>query len=342
MYDGVMPGGTPHSSVASGVLHAVRRRQHMIKGQAAALLAESMETSGLTRLESFAAALAWGIRLERHVTTARTGSRPDDPIDWWDSGTGPGVVLVNGWTLSGRVWPAAFVDAVAAAHRVVRLDNRGTGDRRRDRDPFTIAQLADDVHQVIDAAGLDRPIVVGFSMGGMIATELALRWPDQVGGLVLVSARPPCPARIAGGPGILGRALTPPSRDRPLADQFRLRWARVSAPGFADRHPERFDEMAVAALSAVTPRRTVLSQARAVGAWRGAHRLRTLDVPCTVVHGSVDPLSPAENSRRLAALIPGARYVELAGVGHLVPQEAPTQLADIVNSTPALTLEELP
>ena len=165
--------------------------------------------------------------------------------------------------------------------------------------------------------------MVGFSLGGMIAAELALRWPDHVGGLVLVSARPPSPARVGGGPGILGRALTPPTTDRPLADQFRERWARVSAPGFADRHPERLDEMASAALAPVTPRRTVLAQARAVGAWRGADRLRNLAVPCTVVHGALDPLSPAENSRRLAALIPDARYVELDGVGHLAPQEAP-------------------
>ena len=76
----------------------------------------------------------------------------------------------------------------------------------------------------------------------------------------------------------------------------------------------------------------MLAQARAVGAWRAADRLRNLAVPCTVVHGALDPLSPPENSRRLAALIPDARYVELDGVGHLVPQEAPVRLAEIVTA----------
>ena len=69
-----------------------------------------------------------------------------------------------------------------------------------------------------------------------------------------------------------------------------------------------------------TPRVAVLDQARAIAAWHGAHRLRRLDVPVTVVHGE-DPLVPVRNGMRLAQLIPGARYVE-PRVGHLVPYEA--------------------
>jgi pimeloyl-ACP methyl ester carboxylesterase len=307
------------------------------------MFAESVEVVGLTRWESFAAALECGIEAERRFrawTPGRNIAAASGPVGWLEAGSGPGVVLVNGWTLSGLVWPADFVDSVAVARRVVRVDNRGTGQRRSDRSLFTIADLAGDVRDVIEAAALGSPTVVGFSLGGMIAAELALRWPDHVGGLVLVSARPPSPARVGGRPGILGRALTPPTTDRPLADQFRERWARVVAPGFADRHPERLAEMASAALAPVTPRRTVLAQARAVGAWRGAHRLGNLAVPCTVVHGALDPLSPAENSRRLAALIPGARYVELDGVGHLVPQEAPQRLAELVTAASHTTTKE--
>jgi 3-oxoadipate enol-lactonase len=299
------------------------------------MFSESVESLGLLRWESFAAALGCGIRMERQFRRLAPGPRrvpSNHPIGWHEAGSGPAVVLVNGWTLSARVWPADFLDALAATRRVVRIDNRGTGQRRSDRSLFTIAELAGDVRDVIEAAALGRPTVVGFSMGAMVAIELALRWPDQIGALVLVSARPPSPAAVSGRPGILGRALTPPTRDRPLADQFRERWARVSAPEFAERHPQRLDEMASAALMPVTPRRTVLAQARAIGAWRGAHRLHNLEAPCTIVHGALDPLSPAENSRRLAALIADGRYIEFDGVGHLVPQEAPERLAEVVTA----------
>lgn len=338
-----MQGEPPQSPHAGRPLVSWRRRRDVLRGRVAAVFAESVESVGLTRLESFAAALECGIEAERRLRAWAPGRRhaaKSRPPGWLEAGSGPGVVLVNGWTLSGLVWPAEFVDAVAVTRRVVRMDNRGTGQRRSDRSLFTIADLADDVRDVIEAADVDRPTVVGFSLGAMIAAELALRWPDHVGGLVLVSARPPSPACVGGRPGILGRALTPPTTDRPLADQFRDRWARVSAPGFADRHSERLDEMASAALAPVTPRRTVVAQARAVGAWRGAHRLRNLAVPCTVVHGALDPLSPAENSGRLAALIPDARYVELDGVGHLVPQEAPQRLAEVVTAEYHMTTKE--
>ena len=307
------------------------------------MFAESVESAGLTRLESFAAALECGIEGERRFRAwapRRHRAATSGPAGWLEAGSGPGVVLVNGWSLSGLVWPAEFLNVVAVTRHVVRMDNRGTGQRRSDRSLFTIADLARDVRDVIEAAALGSPTVVGFSLGGMIAAELALRWPDHVGGLVLVSARPPSPVRVGGRPGILGRALTPPTTDRPLADQFRERWARVSAPGFADRHPERLEEMASAALAPVTPRRTVVAQARAVGAWRGAHRLGNLAVRCTVVHGALDPLSPAENSRRLARLIPDAGYVELDGVGHLVPQEAPERLAELVTAEYHTTTKE--
>ena len=80
----------------------------------------------------------------------------------------------------------------------------------------------------------------------------------------------------------------------------------------------------------VTPRQRVFDQVRAIRSWRGAARLGRLDVPTTVVHGSRDPLIPVGNGMRLSRLIPGAEYVELAGVGHLVPHEAGAALLGLL------------
>ena len=79
-----------------------------------------------------------------------------------------------------------------------------------------------------------------------------------------------------------------------------------------------------------TPRFAVLDQARAIAAWSRAGRLRRLDVPTTVVHGTEDPLIPVRNGMRLVQLIPAARYVELPGVGHLLPYEAPDAVLDVI------------
>src|SRR5215213_8039959 len=167
-----MPGGSPEQSQADDSFRSLRRRRDALQGRAAAMFAESVESAGLTRLESFAAALEFGIEVERCLRAWVPGRRHAAMSRWpgWlEAGSGPGVVLVNGWTLSGLVWPGEFVDAVAVTRRVVRMDNRGTGQRRSDRSLFTIADLARDVRDVIEAAALDHPTVVGFSLGGMIA-----------------------------------------------------------------------------------------------------------------------------------------------------------------------------
>lgn len=178
---------------------------------------------GLTRHEGFCAAVDAGIRVER--TTRRLAGRATGPPpqSWHVDGDGPPVVLINGWTLSGAVWPRELIDRLATSTSVVRPDNRGTGARRRTPLPFTMADLADDVAAVIDEAALPRPVVVGLSLGGMIAAELAIRHPGHVGGLVLVASRPPNPRQVAGRRDLLTRAFGGPVGPEPIEDQLRER-----------------------------------------------------------------------------------------------------------------------
>jgi pimeloyl-ACP methyl ester carboxylesterase len=240
-------------------------------------------------------------------------------------------VLVNGWTASGLVWPARLVRTLARSFHVLRIDNRGTGWSRHLRHPFTIGDLADDVRRVIDDRGLDRPVVVGISMGGMITQELALRAPDRVAHAVLLGTRPPAPEHTNPPAFVTARLMSPPQPGQPLGEFMRQRWEAVTGPGFHARQPRAMGEMVRTIVQRPTPRGAVLDQARAIAGWSGAGRLRRLEVPVTVVHGSDDPLIPVRNGMRLAQLIPDARYVELPGVGHLVPHEAPDTVARLVS-----------
>lgn len=264
---------------------------------------------------------------------AVTGRRP--PVFWHETGDGPPVLLLNGWTASGLLWPGRWLHGLEQNHRVLRVDNRGTGWSRTAPAPFTIADMADDAAAVLRATGARPATVLGLSMGGMIAQELAIRHPGLVERLVLVGTRPPAPAHIAAAPQVLerelGQLLHTPQRGEPLAAYFRSVWAPQSAPGFAERNPELFEELAGQILERVTPRPAVINQLRAISAWSGARRLGSIKAPTTVVHGLLDELSPVGNGMRLARLIPGARYVELPGVGHLVPLEAPDALTSAID-----------
>lgn len=287
------------------------------------------ETLRVQEVPGFATWVEQGVLAEQcGQRIIRRHGEPDTPA-WTDHGDGPVVVLLNGWTLSGNVWPAGMIQTLASNHRVFTMDNRGTGGRRGASTPFTLADLADDVAAVIEAADLQQPTIVGFSLGGMIAMELALRHSSLIGALVLLSSRPPNPAQERGTRSLAG-AFAGVDRDRPFDEQLIERWSAVAGPGFADRHPERLAEMAESALRERTPWRTVVAQARAVMGWRRPERLSDIDVPTVIAHGDADPLSPVENSRLLARLIPDAQLVELPRVGHLLPQEAPGRVGELI------------
>ncbi len=251
---------------------------------------------------------------------------------WHEGGEGPPLLLLNGWTASGLMWPSALMERLEARFHVVRVDNRGSGYSRCARPPWTIAAMADDAAVALRATTSAPALVVGLSMGGMIAQELALRHPGLVRGLVLAGTRPPAPAHIQVPGTVVERVLTRPAPGQPLPDFFATVWADLCAPGFATTHPALVAELAGQIVARPTPKAATFRQMRAIAAWHGPRRLAAISCPVTIAHGDVDPLMPVGNGMRLARLVSQARYVELAGVGHLVPLEALDALAEIIEA----------
>ena len=190
--------------------------------------------------------------------------------------------------------------------------------------------MAEDTADVLEAIGATDATVVGLSMGGMIAQELAIRHPDLVRRLILLGSRPPSPYNIQPSFEVFSRILGGPPPGVPLAEHIRGMWSDQCGPGFADRHPELVDELVDQTLERVTPRAGVMHQLRGGAGWSRGSRLASIAAPTVVIHGASDPLSPVGNGLRLARLIPSARYIELHGVGHLSPIEAPDVVAEIV------------
>ena len=250
-------------------------------------------------------------------------SRRRSEVYWRASGSGPALVLLNGWSASGIAWPSEWVRMLRSRFRVIRIDNRGTGWSRYAATPFTMADLAEDVLGVLDEDDIERATVFGLSMGGMIAQELALRSPERVGGLVLAGTAPPTPAYKPRNSFAASALLRPMGRRETLDEYVRTLWSGAVADGFAERHPEIIDELVSQIVQRPTPRRLLVHQLRAVIGWGHASRLTALSAPTVVLHGTDDRFVDIAAGRRLAELIGGSRLVELEGVGPLVPHEDP-------------------
>lgn len=247
------------------------------------------------------------------------------------SGGGPALVLLNGFSASGRVWPRAWVRELERTHLVIRPDNRGSGFSRYAPAPFTMGDLADDVIAILDDADVDSATVLGLSMGGMIAQELVLRHPERVAALVLVSTTPPAPESVPWPTSRrLGQLASPPRMGEGLEAYFTRLWSAAVTPAAAQSRPEAVAELVAQMLDRPTPRLATLYQMRAIAGWAHADRLSAVTTPATVVHGVEDPFFHVANGRRLATLLPDARYVELDGVGHLPPVEAPATMLEVI------------
>jgi pimeloyl-ACP methyl ester carboxylesterase len=245
--------------------------------------------------------------------TARLATAPDQffvsgdaRLRYREAGTGEAVVLLHGMTLSLDDWAANGVgDSLARGHRVIALDERGHGRSAAFTDPARYgAAMADDVVRLLDHLRVRRAHLVGHSMGGLVATSVAARYPERVASAALLA--PPIYADSAA----FARATGPWIADLEGGAGW-VRFFRWLVPAMPAAEAER---VSAALLAATAP-------AQSVAIWRSlgaltppAERIAASRVPVLVAVGTSDPL--LENGRALAARWPGARLLEVPGADH--------------------------
>jgi pimeloyl-ACP methyl ester carboxylesterase len=249
-------------------------------------------------------------------------------LAYYVDGGGPPVLCIMGLGGRGTDWNPAFVGAMAPRFEMIRFDNRGTGGSDRPEEPYSLEVMADEAVGILDAVGRGRAHVVGVSMGGMIAQLVALRQPRCVDKLVLLSTTPGAAQTTPPSPAAMA-ALMPDMR-KPREEIVRAAMQAVTAPGFADAHPEVIRDIVGTALNAVTPQFVFARQMAAIMASDRYADLPKITAPTVVIHGDADPLVPYANGEMLAGRIPGARLVTLHGCGHLAMWEQPAELTAIL------------
>lgn len=252
----------------------------------------------------------------------------DAEIAWSSLGEGDPVVLIMGLGGSSGEWGTYFPSLLAKTHRVILLDNRGTGTSSRPAGPYTLERLAHDVVGVIEGVAGGRAHVLGISMGGMIAQHVALDHPGVVNKLVLVATHCGGARALLPLPHLLPALFQHPST--PAAVAARVRFTAIAAPGWAEKNPELLEERLQHAMRAPTPVRTFRAQLDAIMRADRYSRLDDIDAETLVIHGDSDALVPHANGELLARKIHGARLHTLPGVGHLPMWEAPEETARVI------------
>jgi len=252
----------------------------------------------------------------------------DIQLDYERSGEGPPLLMIMGRSGTYSHWGEPFLQELRRDFELIVYDHRGIGNSSRLEGPVTIRQFAQDAVGLLDTLELDSAHVLGISMGGMVAQEIALANPERVRTLTLGCT-------YCGG---LDSALTSEEVAQRMVDALathdgeqiiRASWESNVSAGFAA------DEQAWESFRDISTRRRValpviVEQTRAILDHDTSGRLGEITLPTQIVHGTADEVLPVINAHTIAGLIDGAPLQVLDGVGHLFFWERPEHSAELL------------
>lgn len=249
----------------------------------------------------------------------------DIDIAYREYGAGFPLVKIVGFASTMDGGDPELLAALARRFWVITFDNRGMGETSVGTQPFTIEQFAEDTTGLMDALGIERAHVLGISMGGFIAQELALRHPERVEKLVLM-------ASSCGGIDAVPTSLEVMEELGDFSGDTEERLVRMATLLFPETWLSEHEDDARKKLT-LAPRppsiESVRKQAAAMQNWSGAcERLDNLDVPTLVMAGTEDTVIDPRNSSITADKLPRGKLSMLEGAGHGLSFQCPLDCAN--------------
>ncbi len=245
-----------------------------------------------------------------------------------ESGQGEPILWIMGLGNDHRGW-AYQVPAFRDRFRCITYDNRDVGQSHLADGPYTVADLAEDAVGLLDALGVERAHVVGFSMGGAQAQELAIRHSERVRRLVLCNTYT---SRDARGTAVFrGQAFL---RERLGREEYQ----RVTLPSvytYRDYERPGFIEQTIQAIlndPHPQPQEAYARQVEATVSFDSEDRLGQVQAPALLLFGEEDVLTPLRFARALEAGIPNATLRLVPGAGHGLPWSHPEEFNRIVRT----------
>lgn len=232
-------------------------------------------------------------------------------IFWNEEGAGEPLLLIMGLGYTLAAWHRTR-PILSSKFRTIAFDNRGVGQSDMPPGPYPIAVMASDAAAVLDAAGVESAHVFGISMGGMIAQEFALQYPNRVRSLILGCTAAGGPTAVRAEPEVTDMIMARGSMTPEQAAQAAIPFIYDPAT------PRHLIDEDLAVRRPWFPRPEAYNaQLQGILAWSSYDRLTQIGVPTLVIHGESDRLVPAGNGKLIAEKIAGARLVILRQASHI-------------------------
>jgi pimeloyl-ACP methyl ester carboxylesterase len=244
-----------------------------------------------------------------------------DTVLYYEShGDGYPLILIRGVGSNADHWYEQ-VPVLSRKYRVITFDNRGVARSSYTGEDFSVLMMAQDTIGLMDALGITKSHIMGLSMGGMIAQEMAINYPDRVKGLILACTHCGGPHQLTASAevGALFMEMIYIASDESKVKAAACLFARETL----EKKPEVARRYAEISLKHPADTKILSKQWEAVLKYDTFDRLPQIKAPTLVLTGNEDLLVPPGNSKILAERIPGAELKVIAGGGHQVLVEQP-------------------
>jgi pimeloyl-ACP methyl ester carboxylesterase len=246
-------------------------------------------------------------------------------IYYEEQGAGEPLILINGLAFPMDLW-FAQIQALSGHFRVIALDNRGIGRSGQPDEEYSIKQMASDTVGLMTALGINKAHVAGLSMGGFIAQEIALSYPERVDRLVLIAT---------GMGGARSRELSRPFWEKTMVEIqgktpeqiYRIDLTMMTAPGFAARHADVIEKGVALRLKHIQPLHAFLRQSGACAVFDSGARAGNISQPTMIILGDKDPIFPIPLAEDFRQTLPRAEMIVYENCGHAILLEKPDQLS---------------
>jgi len=247
-------------------------------------------------------------------------------------GEGLPLLMINGYGDHAGHW-FCMRPVLEKSFNVITFDNRGAGRSDKPDLPYTTRMLAGDAAALLGSLGIARAHVFGVSMGGMVAQELALGYPEKVDRLVLGCTIPGGVNTVYPDPEVLAFLLDGDRSKRLSPEQMaREMWAYTCTQAFRETHPEMGEQYVRVTTMFPAPLHGLQRQGDAIAGHDTYDRLSDIESPTLVIAGAEDRLVPPQNSINLAERITGAQSILLENAGHGFFYEAAVRAGEVVAS----------